>query len=512
MSTARKILSNTLWQVIGKIIWSLLGVVSIKLITNYLDRSTYGEYTTIYDFTALFAIVADLGLFTIAVREMAKENNKGNIEKIIGNVMTVRGLTALASLAVGTVVAYTIPAYNGTHIPLGILAISAATVMALLAGTMSAVLQFYLKMAWSSFALIIGKIITVGYIAATVFWWFPHDPTHGFIHLLIAWIFGGLFTMGVTYWAAHKHISIRFRFDPVFIKHLVVKALPYGLALMLGTIYFRTGTIIMSLYGMKEQVAYFGVPMRVVEILQIVPHYFMNSVLPVLTVALMHNRVRAGVIGSYALRFMMMLALPTLVGGFFIAWPLTALVSSPQFLSQHLADGTLLLGSDVGLQILLGAVVCNYIYAVLSYTFVAMGKQKEVLKANAVGVVVNIILNVLLAPRYGFIGAAISSVATEVCILLILSYKMRAESLHLFDGAFFLKTVLSTVVMGAALFFLEGPLGDALHSKSIALLVPIGALVFASMMFGTKAITKEMLQKFRQQKEVGAETHEPVGL
>ncbi len=482
-----------------------MGVVSIKLVTNYLDRSTYGEYTTIYDFTALFAIVADLGLFTIAVREMAKENGKEHIEKIIGNVLTVRGLTALISLAIGTAVAYLIPAYNGTHIPMGILVISVATVIGLLAGTVSSVLQFYLRMAWSSFALIIGKLVTVLYIAATVFWWFPTNPNEGFVHLLAAWIFGTTITIVITYFAARQHIKIRFRFDRVFMKHLVVKALPYGLALMLGTIYFRTGTIIMSFYGMKEQVAYFGVPMRVVEILQIVPHYFMNSVLPTLTVALMADRARAGRIGKYSLYFMTAIALPTLVGGYFVAWPLTALVSSPQFLSHRLADGTFIPGSEIGLQILLGAVMFNYLYAVLSYTFVAMGKQKEVLKANAVGVVINIFCNIILAPRYGFIGAAISSVVTEIIIFSILQYRMSKEGLHIFDGLFFIKTLVSSLVMGGVLYFAEPFASGLLQSKSVIILLPLGAIVFAAMMFFTKALDKELISKFRNESKIKSE-------
>ena len=115
MSVARKIFSNTVWQVAGKVVVAVLGIVSIKFITNYLTRSEYGEYTTIYDYTALFAIIADFGLFTIALREMAHDEK--STEKIIGNVLSIRTTLAVFALGIGILAAYLIPAYQRKRNP-----------------------------------------------------------------------------------------------------------------------------------------------------------------------------------------------------------------------------------------------------------------------------------------------------------------------------------------------------------------------------------------------------------
>lgn len=493
MSLARKIFSNTAWQVFGKVITAILGIISIKFITNYLSRSAYGEYTTIYDYTALFAIIADFGLFTIAVREMAHNNTKEAVAKIVGNVLSIRTALAIAALGLGILAAFLLPAYHGSNIPVGVAIVSAATIITLMAGTMSSVLQFYLKMHWASIALTVGKIITVGYILLTILYIYPQNPEAGFPHLLLAWIMGGVVTILIIYIASSRLTEISFKWDFSFWKMVLIKALPYGLALVLGTIYFRMGTIVLSLYKMKDAAGSFGVPLRFLEILQIIPHYFMNSVLPVLTIALTQNSERATRILKYALNALAALAFPIFVGGVMLAWPLTAAVSSPEFLTTRAADGTLTAGSDMALKILLVAMLCTYLHVALSYALVAMGKQKELLWINAITVVVNVTLNIVLVPRFTFIGAAVSAVAAEIVMFFILVSRVHVYFKKVWDFWFIAKTGFSSIVMGVALFFTVDPLSKALSSKSLLILIPLGGVVFGASMLATKAVSKEMI-------------------
>lgn len=498
MSVARKIFSNTVWQITGKAITAVLGIVSIKFITNYLSRSAYGEYTTIYDYTALFAIIADFGLFTIAVREMAHAATKEMAEKIVGNVLSIRTALAVLALGVGTATAFLVPAYSESHIPFGIAIVSIATILTLIVGTMASVLQYYLKMQWASIALSAGKIVTVGYIVLTIVYFFPDNPDAGFNHLLLAWIIGGLMSVLIVYAASSKLVPVHFQFDFSFWREVFMKALPYGIALVLGTIYFRMGTVMLSLFKMKDQVGYYGVPLRFLEILQIVPHYFMNSVLPVLTVSMKTSSEKTQRIIRYSLNALAALALPALVGGYLLAWPLTVAVSSPEFVTHRDAAGELIFGSDLALKILLVAMTFTFLHVVFSYALVAMGKQSELLWINAIVVAVNVMLNLILAPRYGFIGAAISAVAAEAIMFVLLVLRIRMRIRQIWDMLFLAKTAFSSLVMGAVLFLTVDYLNSLLLSKSLFILVPLGALVFSVTMFATKAISREMIALFKK--------------
>lgn len=500
MSLARKIFSNTAWQVLGKVLTAILGIISIKYITNYLSREMYGEYTTIYDFTANFAIIADFGLFTIAVREMARDSRKEMVQKIVRNVLSIRALLALGALGLGVAAAGLIPAYRGSFIPFGVAIVAIATFITLIAGTMSSVLQFYLRMQWASLALIVGKIITVAYILVAILYLFPKNPAAGFFHLQFGWIIGGILTLIITFIAARKIIAVGFEWDFSFWKTTLIKALPYGVALILGTLYFRMGTIVLSLFGMKEQAGYYGVPLRFLEILQIIPHYLMNSVLPILTISLQENRGRAERITKYALNALTSLAFPVLVGGWLLAWPIIAAVSDEKFLSHRLADGTLIAGSDIGLKILLVAMTLTYLHVALNYALVAMGRQMHILWANAAALFVNIIFNLILAPRFGFIGASIASVITETTILSILFFLVRRDIKNIWDLRFIIKTMVASTLMGAVLFFTRDYFGALLFAKSLAVLIPLGGVVFVATMFLTKALSPEMIALLRRTK------------
>lgn len=500
MSLARKIFSNTAWQVLGKIITAILGIVSIKYITNYLSREMYGEYTIIYDLTANFAIIADFGLFTIAVREMARDSRKEMVQKIVCNVLSIRALLGLGALGLGAVAMWFIPVYRGSFIPPGVAIVAIATFITLIAGTISSVLQFYLRMQWASLALIVGKIITVAYILVVILYLFPKNPAAGFFHLQFGWIIGGILTLIITFIAAKKIIAIGFEWDFSFWKTTFVKALPYGVALILGTLYFRMGTIVLSLFGMKEQAGYYGVPLRFLEILQIIPHYLMNSVLPILTISLLENKERAERITKYALSALTSLAFPVLVGGWLLAWPIIAAVSDEKFLSYRLADGALVAGSDVGLKILLVAMTLTYFHVALNYALVAMGRQIQILWANAAALAVNVIFNLILAPRFGFIGASIASVITEATILSILFFLVRREMKRIWDFRFITKTVVASVFMGVVLFLTRDYFNTFLFAKSLAVLIPLGGIIFIGTMMATKALSPEMIALLRRAK------------
>ena len=118
MSVARKILSNTFIQIAGKIFGALVSVFIVKLITNFLSVGGYGEYVSIYEFLAFFGILADLGLFTIAVREMAKYEDRTNF--ILGNVLSLRTIMSMVAMSLAIGVAFLIPQYRETYLPIGV--------------------------------------------------------------------------------------------------------------------------------------------------------------------------------------------------------------------------------------------------------------------------------------------------------------------------------------------------------------------------------------------------------
>ena len=65
------------------------------------------------------------------------------------------------------------------------------------------------------------------------------------------------------------------------------------------------------------------------------------------------------------------------------------------------------------LRILIVAAVFSYIGHLVGFTLISQGGQKEMLKVGAVGLIANLVLNVIFIPKYGMIAGAWVTVITE---------------------------------------------------------------------------------------------------
>jgi len=503
MSTALKILSNTISQIIGKFAVAILGLVSVKIATSYLSVAGYGEYTAIYSFLTFFGIAADLGLFTIAVREMSE--NEDEIPKIIGNILSIRTILVVLIMGVAIVSAFLIPAYEETRISIGVAVASLTVILTIMNGTTTSVLQAKLKMHQASIATVVGKVITVVFMLYIVVWGFPSDKEMGFYMLLVAGNVGALIMELTTRYYVRKITPLNYRFDFGFWKQVLARSIPYGLALILNTVYLNIGPIMLSMMGTKEQVGIYGVATKMLEQFSILPLYFMNSVLPVLTKSIKDKSERYKDIIKYSFDFLCAMSIPLVVGGVILAYPIVFAVSTPDFLSR-LSEGYF--GSDIAFQILIFALLFQFINVLFAFIMISVNKQYRLLYINASCVLLNITGNVILIPYLGFRSCAIMSVISEFFIL-ILNYTYAKKSLQFslsFKNLF--KIIFSALVMGIAVYFGQKLSYSYLQNWNLIALVPFGGAIYVAMLFATKVVDKNIIAMLRR-KPVGEEIQEP---
>jgi O-antigen/teichoic acid export membrane protein len=57
-----------MWQIIGRAISAILGIVVVMMISQYLGPYRYGDYANILDIFAIWGALADFGLYTLTLR------------------------------------------------------------------------------------------------------------------------------------------------------------------------------------------------------------------------------------------------------------------------------------------------------------------------------------------------------------------------------------------------------------------------------------------------------------
>ncbi len=507
MSIARKILGNTFIQVMGKVITAAISVVILKIISDYLGTSGYGDYTTVYQFLAFFGIAADFGIFTITVKEMSKAGeDRERTEFILGNALGLRGALCLVTMALAAGAAFLIPAYKGTWIPLGVAVATTSTILTLMNGTISSALQVHLKMQYATIGMVVGKVLSLGYMALAVFFLFSDDPQKGFYHLLWAGTLGNGVMLAITAYYARRYARLRWRFDFPFWKQLFMTSLPYGVALVLSNLYFRLDVVLMTLLlphsqtlpdGTAQcaaslcgdaQAGLYGVAMRFLEMLVVIPIYFMNAVLPTMTRYIEEKSKKVQQLMQYSFDFLMASGLPVLVGTVLLATPITLLISNPKFLSgnEHIY------GSDLAIRILMFAMVFSFISNLFGFTLVVLGRQSVLMWINGGGVLFNLATNLIAIPRWGFRGAALTTVLCELLILILtlwaarrfLGFRLKFDT----TLKIFLAAGLMGLAVGGGFWLMQG----AWFVWQLAVLVPLGIFVYGLVMLKSQAVTPEM--------------------
>jgi len=491
MSSTKKVLGNTLVQVVGRFTMAIISVVVVKIMTNYLGKAGYGEYAAIYDHLTILAIMADMGLFVVGVREMAK-SAKEKVGMIMGNIFTIRFILGLLMIVVAVISAYVIPPYQDTRVPFGIVIASFAVFFTMMQGTVATALQYKLKMQYSTIGLVLGKLISFGLIVYVIFKGFTAPSDQGFYAILVAGVIGAFFMFAITFFFANRHIKIRFRLDRSFVKDVFIKSIPYGLALILSTIYFRIDSLM--LFWMKDaaEVGIYAVPMRILEIVAAISLYFMNSVLPILAYHIKEKTDKVKSIVQHSFNFLTFTSLPIIVGTFMLAYPLIFIISNEDFLTD-LSVG--FYGSDMALKILIVAIFFAYINNLFTYLIIATNHQNKMLAINGIGAIFNIVANIFFIEHWGFRGAAFTTILTEV-ILLTISYIVARKYVKLRLNMWpTIKALVSAGLMGLVIWWLYLPLYNlhipglgAVENLAALIMIPLGALVYALGLLITKAV------------------------
>lgn len=442
----KKIYTNTIAQIAGKIATALISIFMIKILTNYLDIAGYGLYSKIYNYLSIFAVIADLGLYTITVRELTQyQNDSKMMARIAGNVLSLRtlswGIIIFLSLSITPFLTW----YNTREAIMAIGIVAVFTLFWLINSSMMSTLQSMLKTEFSFIATTSGKLLTFFVIIACAYLFFPNNGnTSHEIRLLLtvmAGLLGNIFMTFLTYQYTDKYLGVRFYWDKEYISLLLKNSLPYWMALFLGAIFFKIDVILLSIMEKHDPdtiIALYSLPMKIIEVGMMYGTIFLNSFLPVLTLAIVEKNVReTKKLTRKWFEILMGFWVAISVFLSFFAREIILIISNDSFLHTAIYGYTAV---NI-MQIVAWIFLFYFITSLANYTLIAAGEQKKILFVNFFMAVVNALGNFFIIPHYSFFWSAIVTLITQallVCIMWFLVRKHYDTKRCLFESIFFL--------------------------------------------------------------------------
>lgn len=276
-------------------------------------------------------------------------------------------------------------------------------------------------------------------------------------------ILGAIFTFITT----NKNITkMSLNFDYSFSRNIMIVAFPFAITTFLFSIYSSIDTVMISLIKNQAQVGLYNAAYRIFEGLIFLPAIIADAFYPRFSI---QNKVsKKAVIDLYkrASKYICVISLPITASAIVLGHKVISFIYGVEYLDSVLI-----------MKILFVAFFFLSVARLYNTMLNSIDRQKESAYLFAGTVVINIIVNVLLIPKYGATGAAFATVFSESvyfvsshCLLLRYGYRnslfrisIRPVAATLIMTGFFLLTVeinlifqlvCGGIIYFAALFFL----------------------------------------------------------
>lgn len=391
-----------------------LSIVTVKLVAVGLTRELAGTYNSAYGYLQFFGILADAGLYAVAVRELSRAKDEG---QTLGTLVLLRLMVTGVVFAAAVGIAWSIPHWRESPLSIAITIAAFVPVFTLLAGIQRSVFQVHYRMASVFTAEVLQRVLTAGLIGGTVFLGVrgSGDPRVAWWFLAIGSI-GAFLLLTVSSILARRIVKIRATWDPATMKRLLKLALPFGVAYLCMALYRNMDVTLIALLrdDFETQNAMYGFALRANEMAFLIPTFLLNSTLPLVSKRLEEG---ADVTGLVRKTFVMIVILSVSAGLTAMAWarPLMQLLTTEQYLSTF-EDA----GSDTALALLGPSMIFNGVVLFCFYSLLALGESKRLTWSLAVAAVLSQVLNLMLIPELGFVGATITSLVVHMLIMLLL--------------------------------------------------------------------------------------------
>ncbi len=450
---------------------------------RYLGPEGYGIISLALAFTAIFSVLTDLGLSQLTVREVAR--NRSLAEKYFGNIFIAKLFLAVAAFGIVTVVINLI-GYPPTTAKV-VYIIFLSIIIGALNGLFTSTFQAFEKMEYQSISSILNSIAM---LVAALFAIAHKFDVIGFAYI---YIICNLLVLACNY-----IISLHMNFRPqigvnwAFLKSALKEALPFGLTGLLGMIYTYEASVILSFFQGSEVLGWYNAANRLVLMLLFLPNIINAVIYPVMSRFYVSSYDSLSFIFSRYFKYMQILAFPIGIG--------TTLIADRIILTIF---GTGFANSIIALKILIWTLVFTFSGAAFVNLLQSTNHQAVITKMSAICVVVNLLTNLLLIPKFSYVGSSAATLITEIVLVGGIVFAAYGTGYRLPHNALMydtLKILASCLVMSAFLMYFI--------LANLLILILSSAVVYFAAIYLFRLLDNDDIMLIKQVMRLGQSTRE----
>jgi len=467
MSLTRKIAHNTIVQIIGKIISTLLGLFAIGMMTRYLGQEKFGWYITVTAFLQFIGILTDFGMIVVTAQMLSEPLSDKT--KLFKNLFSFRFFTAITFFGAAPLIALLFPYPTEVKIAIGFTSIAFLSIA--LNQVFVGLYQTKLKMHIQAIGEVIGRIVLVAGI------WLLIKNGSSFLPIMGVVVASSLSYTIFLLLKGQKETKISFAFDWPIWKKIIKKMWPIAISIIFNVVYLKGDVVLLSLFASQSDVGIYGAAYRVLDVITQSAMMIMGVLLPLMAFSWSRN-LKEEFKKRYQQSFdiMMLFAIPMMVGTIVLADKIMQFIAGEDFIN-----------SGKILAILSIAVFGVFLGAIFGHTAVAINKQKQTIWIYVSNAFIALTGYLIFIPIYGIYGAAWVSVFSELYAGILLFITIRHYSKEKLKFNTVLKIIFASIIMGLFLRLLS--------QTNILLATLVGAAIYGATLFLIGGISKETIKE-----------------
>lgn len=441
-SPIKRVAKNSLVPMVMALSNRLIDFAFALLMLRILQPEGAGRYAFAVSFIGLVEILTRYGLGTLVTREVAA--NRAQSNRYLSNVSILRLILWLVALPFMAAILGLYVVFGGLtwDVVITVALFAVGTLFSNLSDGLTALFYAHEKAEYPAAIASVTTLtrVSLGALTLLLGW--------GIIGLAGVSLVANLVTFLVlSYILVVKIFRPTLETDRTLQRHMLGESLPLMINHLLSTIFFRIDVFILSPTWGDAAVGFYNAAYKYIDGINVIPQYFTLALFPLMSRFAADSRDSLARAYILSLRLLLLLALPLAVGTPFIARELILFLAGERFLPD----------SMIVLQLLIWFLPFSFINQVTQYVLIAINQQRHLTRAFIIGVLFNLIANLIFIPLYGYRAAAVTTIFSEWALLIPFYLLVRKNlcAVPWFDVVW--RPIVAAAVMGIVLWLI----GDA---------------------------------------------------
>ena len=405
-SAKQTVAKNTVWLSVSQFGSRIVKAIIIIYAARVLGAAGYGVFSYAVTLAGFFGIFVDPGINSVLIRDGAKAS-KEERQSLFATTLIMKAIILAASVLIVIFIAPLFSTLPGAKLLLPLVAL-----MIVFDSTrefLASLFRAEEKMQWdaASFLLENFSIAVIGFIflriAAT-----PASFTYAYVvgtaigALAALWLLRGRFKNIFAGASARRMMAI------------MKTAWPFAVTGALGILLTNTDILIISWMRSASEVGIYSAAIRIVQVLYLVPGVVQMSTMPLLARLAKNDNRRFRAVLERTLALIFLLSIPLSLGGIILGTPIMQLVFGAGYAVGGLALSILMLNLSF-----------DYAGSVIAGGIFAYDHQKNLIISSAIAGIGNVLLDLILIPRWGITGSAFATLGAQILGNAYLWYAMH---------------------------------------------------------------------------------------